>query len=364
AWDHSKGRSQAIEAQIRALHAEGTEGVIDLTQWFEKIEFVFPINNCTVACQIKDATCTFLGNTLTWSNSHVRTVGHDAAYGMTWKTLMKMMTDKYCLRGEIKKLEIKIWNLKVKGMDVVSYIQCFQELSLMCGRMFPEESDQVEKYVGGLPDMIQGSVMAPKPKTMQEAIKIANDLMDQNVRTFAKRKSKNKRKLDDNTKNNQTQQQPFKRQNVARAYTAEPGEKREYGGSLPLSPAAANNQRAPGVIQKVVTCYEGGVQGHYKKDCLKLKNKNSENQAGNVEAHGKAYVLEGSETNTDSNVVTSSIGHSMDSEDSSSEMCHEVLMDSASSSIIEINLDHARKLGHEIHAVKPQTCSSGVQAIS
>ncbi|GKF83167.1 hypothetical protein Tco_0244823, partial [Tanacetum coccineum] len=33
------------------------------------------------------------------------------------------------------------------------------QLALMCGRMFPKESDEVEKYVGGLPDMIQGSVM-------------------------------------------------------------------------------------------------------------------------------------------------------------------------------------------------------------
>ncbi|GJY32905.1 hypothetical protein Tco_0417374 [Tanacetum coccineum] len=54
--------------------------------------------------QVKYAACTLYGNALTWWNSHVKTVGHDAAYGMPWKTLMKMMTDKYCPRGEIKKL--------------------------------------------------------------------------------------------------------------------------------------------------------------------------------------------------------------------------------------------------------------------
>ncbi|GJX72014.1 reverse transcriptase domain-containing protein [Tanacetum coccineum] len=97
----------------------------------------------------------------TWWNSHVKTVGHDVAYGMTWKTLKKMMTDRYCPISEIKKLEIEIWNLKVKGTDVVSYTQCFQELVLMCERMFLEESDEVEKYVGGLPDMIQGSLWHP-----------------------------------------------------------------------------------------------------------------------------------------------------------------------------------------------------------
>ncbi|GKF58257.1 reverse transcriptase domain-containing protein, partial [Tanacetum coccineum] len=124
------------------------------------MESVFHISNCTVACQIKFATCTLQGNALTWWNSYVRTVGHEVAYAMTWKTLKKMMTDKYCPRDEIKKLEIKLWNLKVKGTDVESYNQRFQGLALMCGRMFLEESDEIEKYVGGLPDMIQGSVMA------------------------------------------------------------------------------------------------------------------------------------------------------------------------------------------------------------
>nr|GEZ05429.1 putative reverse transcriptase domain-containing protein [Tanacetum cinerariifolium] len=69
-------------------------------------------------------------------------VGHNVAYEMKWKTLIKMLTEKYCPRGEIKKLEIKIWNLKVKGTDIVSYTQYFLELTLMCERMFPEESDQ------------------------------------------------------------------------------------------------------------------------------------------------------------------------------------------------------------------------------
>ncbi|GJU99036.1 reverse transcriptase domain-containing protein [Tanacetum coccineum] len=87
-------------------------------------------------------------------------VGHDSAYSMPWKILMKMMTDKYCPRNESKKLEKEIWDLKVKGTDLTSYTQRFQELALLCGRMFPEESDKIERYVGGLPDMIHGSVVA------------------------------------------------------------------------------------------------------------------------------------------------------------------------------------------------------------
>nr|GEW29889.1 reverse transcriptase domain-containing protein [Tanacetum cinerariifolium] len=85
------------------------------------------------------------------------------------------------------------------------------------------ESDEVEKYVGGLLDMIQKSVMASKPKKMQDAIEFATELMDQKICTFADRQAESKRKLDDNSRSNQNQQQPFKRQNVTKAYTAGTG---------------------------------------------------------------------------------------------------------------------------------------------
>nr|GEV86516.1 hypothetical protein [Tanacetum cinerariifolium] len=94
--------------KCQPLNFKGTEGVLGLTQWFMKMKSIFHMSNCTVACQIKFATCTLFGNALTWWNSYVRTVGHDAAYGMTWKILKKMMADKYRPRSEIKKLEIKI----------------------------------------------------------------------------------------------------------------------------------------------------------------------------------------------------------------------------------------------------------------
>ncbi|GJY59979.1 reverse transcriptase domain-containing protein [Tanacetum coccineum] len=185
--EHEENRSRNGDDS----HDLGTGG---RRQWFEKMESVFHISNCIVACQIKFATCTLQGNDLTWWNSHVRTVEHDVAYAMTWKTLKKMMTDKYCPRGEIKKLEIKLCNLKVKGTDVESYSQHFQELALMCSRMFLEESNEVEKYVGGLPDMIPESVMASRPKKMQDAIEFATELMDQKISTLAERQAKNKRK--------------------------------------------------------------------------------------------------------------------------------------------------------------------------
>ncbi|GKD54619.1 reverse transcriptase domain-containing protein [Tanacetum coccineum] len=250
------------------------------------VNSVFHISKCTVENQVKFATCTLHSVALTWWNTYVKTVGHDP----------------------LMKLEMEIWELKVNGTDLTSYTQRFQELALLCRRMFPEESNKIEKYVGGLPDMIHGSVVASKPKTMQDAVKIVTELMDKKICTFTKRQTESKRKLEDTSRNTQNQQhQQNKRQKTGRAYTAMTGEKKQYGGSKPLcskcnyhhdGPCAprchkcnkvghlardcrstttasnANNQRGTESAQKP-TCYECEVQGHFKRECPKLKNNNN-----------------------------------------------------------------------------------------
>nr|GEY01579.1 reverse transcriptase domain-containing protein [Tanacetum cinerariifolium] len=166
------------------------------------------LNNYAVENQVKFATCTLHSVALTWWNTHVKTVGHEAAYRMPWKTLMKMMTKKYYPPNEIRKLEMELWDLKVKGTNLASYTQRYQELALLCGRMFSEESDKIEKYIGGLPDMIHGSVVASKPTTMQKGgVEIATELMDKKIRTFAERETASKRKFENTSRNTQNQQQ-------------------------------------------------------------------------------------------------------------------------------------------------------------
>ncbi|GKB76238.1 hypothetical protein Tco_0943133 [Tanacetum coccineum] len=251
------------------LNFKGTKGAVGLAHWFEKMINVFHISDCTLECQVRYATCTLLGGALTWWNSHVRTVRYDAAYGMAWKTLMKMMTEAYFLRSEIKKLETKLWKLTVKGTDVESYTQPFLEFVLLCSKMIPDESDKLERYVRGLPDSIQGSVMASKLEMLQEANELERSLMDQ------------------------------------KGLYCWPGEKTEYARTLPMcnkckfhhnepciakctnckrvghltqyyrSPTAADNQRT-------LSCFECGNQGHYKSDCPKLKNQGRGNQSGSV----------------------------------------------------------------------------------
>nr|GEU62374.1 hypothetical protein [Tanacetum cinerariifolium] len=200
-------------------------------------------------------------------NSHKWTVGTDAAFAKSWRELMELMTE-----------------------------------------MVPKEEDQVKRFIGGLPNNIQGNMIAVEPTRLQDAIRIANHLMDQKLKGYAVRSAENKRRLESNQRDNREQQPSFKRknagsQNVARAYTAGNNETRGYTRPLPYcnkcrlcnvwpctvkygkchkvrhmardykaTVAATSTQRDQVGNQRAVTCFECGVQGHIKRDCPKLKN--------------------------------------------------------------------------------------------
>ncbi|GKC72663.1 putative reverse transcriptase domain-containing protein, partial [Tanacetum coccineum] len=325
--------------KCQPLSFKGTEGVVGLIRWSEKMETVFHISNCPEKYQVKYATCTLLDSALTWWNSHKRTIGTDAAYALSWRELLKLMTEVYCPRNEIQKMETELWNLSVKNNDMATYTQRFQELTMMCTKMVPEEEDRVEKFIGGLLDNIQGNVIAAEPTRLQDVVRIANHLMDKKLKGYAVRNAENKRRLDNNYRDNRGQQPPHKRQNtggqnVARAYTAGNNEKRGYEGTLPFcnrcrlhhegqctmkcnnckkvghmtrdcrAVIATTTQGTPGPNQRVITCFECGAQGHYRKDCPKVKNQNRGNKARVPDARGKAYVLGGGDANPGSNTVT------------------------------------------------------------
>nr|GEU70428.1 putative reverse transcriptase domain-containing protein [Tanacetum cinerariifolium] len=209
----------------------------------------------------------------------------------------------------------------VKGNDVSTYTEHNQELTLICTKFVANKTEKIDKYISGLPDNIFRSVKSSKPKMLDETIELANDFMDQKLRTYAKRQANNKRKADDLSKNNHGyQQQSAKRQNVAKVYNMGSGERKPYGGNLtkctkfhfyhngPCTQKChkcnkvghlardcrssgninvANTQRDNRAIPKGNGCFECGVPGRFKRDCPKLKNKDG----GNVNAQGWVYAV-------------------------------------------------------------------------
>nr|GEZ25547.1 putative reverse transcriptase domain-containing protein [Tanacetum cinerariifolium] len=181
----------------------------------------------------------------------VRTIGVDAAYAMKWAGLMKLMTEVYCLRDEVQRMETKLWNLTVKGNDLTAYIQRFQELILLCTRMVPDEEDK---------------------------------LMDKKLQGYVARSAENKRRMESNPRDNRGQQPPIKRQNTTRQNVA-----RAY--------RVGNNKRKGRDCPK-----------------LRNQNRGNQtrNKTGGNEVTTKAYAIGGGGTNPDSNVVTGLLGHPFD----------------------------------------------------
>ncbi|GKC30928.1 putative reverse transcriptase domain-containing protein, partial [Tanacetum coccineum] len=90
--------------KCQPLNFKGTEVVVGLTRWFEKMEIV---------------------------------------------DLIKMMTEVYYLRNKIQKMETELWNLIVKNNDLAAYTQRFQELTLLCTRMIVGGLNVARAYTAG-----------------------------------------------------------------------------------------------------------------------------------------------------------------------------------------------------------------------
>ncbi|GKE94611.1 putative reverse transcriptase domain-containing protein, partial [Tanacetum coccineum] len=150
----------------------GTEGVVGLRRWIEKVEKVFEIFNCAEEDKVMFAASTFEGRALTWWNENVHTLGLVNANRIPWNEFKIMMTIEYCPATEIQRMEQELWTLTLKGDDIEAYNNRFHELALMCPDLVPTEKKKVERYIRGFPKRIKGNITSSKPTTLHDAIDV------------------------------------------------------------------------------------------------------------------------------------------------------------------------------------------------
>nr|GEY52978.1 hypothetical protein [Tanacetum cinerariifolium] len=316
-------RTQSLEAGARIDTLEDTDGV----------ELLFRVRNGydsngsgpRLAQAIRE--CTYLDFLKCQPLNFKGTKKMKSCSGIAMENFEENNDRQVLPRGEIKKLETEMWELKTKGTNVIDYSRRFQELALMYDRMFPKESDRVEKYIGGLPDTIHDSVKATKTKTIQEAIEFATELMDKRIRGVVenKRKFEGSKPLcskcdyhhggccppscnnckrvghltrdcrsrpaianNNNTNNNNCNNNNNTNDNNRNNNNNTNNNNRNNNNN--------NNQKGNG-------CYECGAQGHFKRNCPELKNNNRGNQGRNNNAQARVYVVGNAGANPD-NVVT------------------------------------------------------------
>ncbi|GJW95373.1 putative reverse transcriptase domain-containing protein [Tanacetum coccineum] len=258
----------------------GTEGVVGLKCWFEKMEQVFEICKCAEDDKVKFDMYTFEGRALTRWNRNVQTLGLANANQILWSNIKSMMTTEYCPTTEIQRMEQELWTLTLKGDDIEAYNNRFHELVLMCPELVSTKKKKIEKYIQGFPEGVKGNVTSSKLATFHDAINMARELIEQGC---------NRCKA-----HHQLGPCPPRCSN----YHKLGNEEEDCRTRIPV---------AGGSSLQNVTCFGFREKRHYMSHCPELKNRNHGNQVGGTEARGMVHALVGGETNQNLNSMEDDI---------------------------------------------------------
>ncbi|GJV33412.1 reverse transcriptase domain-containing protein [Tanacetum coccineum] len=246
-----------------------SEGAVGLIRWFERTESVFSHSNCTEDYKVKFDT--------------------EEAYKITWVKFKKLLIKKYCPRTEVQKMEVEFYHLTVKGNDLKTYVRRFQELATLCPTMVPDSEKMIEVFIRGLPQSIEGNVTASKPQTLEEAINIAQRLMDQETfRSYAVTPTENNRYIEN---------RPLCKKCTLHhtgPCTVKCNTCNKVGH---LTKNCRNKGPATGsnLLPVIVTGHACGEKGNYANQCQKTTNNN---------AQGRACMLRDRNAHQDPNIVT------------------------------------------------------------
>ncbi|GKA03497.1 reverse transcriptase domain-containing protein [Tanacetum coccineum] len=135
------------------FYFNGTEGAVDLIRWFKRTESVFSRSKCAEEDRVTFATGTLTNDALSWWNAYAQPIGIEQANKITWTELKRLLTNKYCPRTEVKKMEDEFYNLFVKGDDLKTYIRRFRKLSLIVPNMVAKSDKLMEAFSGIAPNI-------------------------------------------------------------------------------------------------------------------------------------------------------------------------------------------------------------------
>ncbi|GKA95038.1 putative reverse transcriptase domain-containing protein [Tanacetum coccineum] len=279
---------------------KGTEGAVGLCQWFEKLESVFRISDCKERDKVKFATATLQGRALTWWNGRIASMGIDAANGTSWTKVRKWMTEEFCPRSVLQRLEQELYNLKLKGTDIDGYTNQFHELALLCPRMVEPKQVKVEQYIHGLSKNIRGDVTSSRPTGIDEAVRMAYQLMGQiiqdktdEVSEGEKRKGEGDRGGRGDNRRDYNRRQNQRRANAGAMTNAAPNDNE-------VCPRCKNKKHA-GDCWKCGKC---GKLGHKTAACWSLDRKDVTCFNCNGNNRGAVYKLGALDAQQDPKVVT------------------------------------------------------------
>ncbi|GKE76433.1 hypothetical protein Tco_1542553, partial [Tanacetum coccineum] len=186
-------------------------------------------------------------------------------------------------------MEDKFYHQTMKGNDLKTYVRRFQELATLCSTMVPDSEKMMEVFIKGLPQSIKGNVTASKPQTLEEAINIAQRLMDQETfRSYAVTPTKN---------NGYTRNHPLCKKCTLHHIRPCTVKCNTCNKVVHLTKNIKNKGPATGsnLLLVTVTCHARGEKGYYTNQCRKTTNNN---------AQGKAYMLRERNAHQDPNIVT------------------------------------------------------------
>nr|GEU77710.1 reverse transcriptase domain-containing protein [Tanacetum cinerariifolium] len=176
---------EEIRASLAATMAytdNPNKGAVGLIHWFERTKLVFLRSKGAEEDRVTFAIGTLTNDALSWWNAYAQPIGIEQANKIAWTELKRLLTNKYCPRTKIKKIEDEFYNLVVKENNLKTYIRRFQELALLCSNIVPNSEKLMEVFIRGLPKSIEGNVTASKPQTLEEVITITQRLMEQVIK--------------------------------------------------------------------------------------------------------------------------------------------------------------------------------------